>query len=284
MWGEGEDVDVFPQGYRMSSEFQFFAPLHFFQKASAAPGERRRIAGVISTETLDKQGEVIIQKGLDFTPFLNGGWFNDNHSKKTSDVLGYPSKNGVKQFAKGDRLPDGGIAPANLTWAEGHLLDTPDADRIWNLGNALAKAGGERRLGYSIEGNVERRTGPGGKVVAKAVVRNVAITNCPVGDGTRLEVLAKSLDAVEKGMSMGASTAPPATTGPQTGEGAGRVVATQSLEQKDQPRINLDEDDEDAKLSKSEAILLIREELGCTREFAEQTYSTLVEMKNNGIL
>jgi len=164
----------------MSSAFQFFAPLAFFEKASAPEGKRKRIAGVISTEDLDKQGEVIIQKGLDLAPFLKEGWFNDNHSKKTADVLGYPE--GVTQFAKGERLPDGNTAPTALTWAEGYLLDTPEASRIWDLGNALKKAGGSRRLGFSIEGAVQKRTGPAGRVVAKALVRNVAITNCFPGD------------------------------------------------------------------------------------------------------
>jgi hypothetical protein len=268
-----------------SSSFQFFAPLTFFQKASAEPGKQRRIAGVISTEKLDKQGEVVIQKGLDFSPFLEEGWFNDNHSKKTADILGYPDKNGVKSFQKGDRLPDGTVAGSQLTWAEGYLLDTPDADRIWNLGQALQKAGGARRLGYSIEGNVQRRTGPANKVVAKALVRNVAITNCPVGDGTRLEVLAKSLNDVEKGLSMGTSTAPPATTGPQTGAGAGRVIAKQSLEQDGQARLNLKGEDEDEEgMSKAAAVARIETELGCSTAFAERAYETLADMKTNGIL
>jgi hypothetical protein len=262
------------------SDFQIFAPLHFFQKASEAEGKRRRIAGVISTETLDKQGEVIIQKGLDFAPFEAEGWFNDNHSKKTSDILGYPDKNGVRQFAKGDRLPDGTDATANLTWAEGYLLDTPDADRIWNLGQALQKAGGARRLGYSIEGHVQKRTGPANKVVAKAVVRNVAITNCPVGDGTRLEVLAKSLCDVEKGLSMGPSSAAPATSGAKTGDGAGRLLAPQSLSQKGQAFINLEDDDsKDGVVSKSDALVRIQSELGCSRAFAEQTYNVLLTLK-----
>ena len=267
----------------MSSHFQIFAPLSFFQKASAPEGKRRRIAGIISTEKLDKQGEVIVQKGLDFTPFLKEGWFNDNHSKKTADILGYPDSEGVKQFQKGDRLPDGSIADSNLTWAEGYLLDTPDADRIWNLGTALSKAGSQRRLGYSIEGNVQRRTGPMNKVVAKAVVRNVAITNCPVGEGTRLETLAKSLDDVEKGLAMGTSTAPPATSGPQTGEGAGRVLAPQSLEQDGQDSLKLDEDDEPA-LAKSQAVARIQHELGCSAAFAEQAYAALLTMKSSGHL
>lgn len=267
--------------------FQFFAPLTFFQKGSAPEGQRRRIAGVISTEDLDKQGEVIVQKGLDFQPFLTEGWLNDNHSKKTTDVLGYPED--VVQFQKGDKLPDGAVAKSNCTWMEGYLLDTPDADKVWNLGMSLAKAGSRRRLGYSIEGAVRSRTGPGNRIVAKALVRNVAITNCPVGQGTRLELLAKSLDEVEKGLSMGTAASPgDAPSGPQSGEGAGQVLARESLEQDGQAGmvLNPDEDDEDEDegLSKSTAIGRIQNELGCSRALAEEAFTALVAMKAKNLL
>ncbi len=262
------------------SRFQFFAPLSFFEKASESEGKRRRIAGIISTEKLDKQGEVVVQKGLDFGPFLKEGWFNDNHSKKTSDVLGYPDPNGVKRFQKGAELPDGTKADSNCTWAEGYLLDTPDADKIWNLGQALQKAGSSRRLGYSIEGNVEERTGPGNKVVAKARVRNVAITNCPVGEGTRLETLVKSFNDFEKGMSMVPSAAPPAGQGPQTGAGAGRVLASQSLEQDEKTPVLEDDADDDKELTKSAAMARIQRELGCSEEFAERAYGAICGMRN----
>ena len=239
---------------------------------------------MISTEKLDKQGEVIVQKGLDFTPFLNEGWFNDNHSKKTTDVLGYPDRDGVKRFQKGDRLPDGSIADSNCTWAEGYLLDTPDADRVWNLGQALAKAGSQRRLGFSIEGGVHRREGPANKRVAKAVVRNVAITNCPIGEGTRLEVLAKSLDEVEKGLTVGTGGAD-APVGPQTGAGAMRVLMPESLEQDGQQTLVLSPDDEDEEgLTKSAAIARIQKDLDCSLETAESAYEALIAMKANNLL
>lgn len=265
------------------STFQFFAPLSFFEKASAPEGKRKRIAGVISTEDLDKQGEVVVQKGLDFQPFLKEGWFNDNHSKKTADVLGYPE--GVQTFQKGERLPDGNTAPTNLTWAEGYLLDTPEGERIWNLGRALTKAGGQRRLGYSLEGSVQKRTGPSGRVVAKAVIRNVAITNCPVGEGTRLETLVKSLTEVEKGLTMGTPTPGTAVTGPKSGEGAGQVLARESLEQDGQARILVDgDDDEPSKLAKSHALARIQQRFGCSETTAERIYYAIGIWKDKGLL
>lgn len=161
--------------------FQLEGRTVFFEKSDADPGKRRRIAGIISTEARDRQKEIIIQKGLDFEPFLTYGWLNDNHSKATDGVVGYPEK--VQQFQKGDVLPNGKIADTHCTWMEGYLIEgTSRADSIWELGQALSKSGGSRSLGFSIEGTILKRIGPGKRVVAKAAVQNCAVTNCFPGD------------------------------------------------------------------------------------------------------
>ena len=275
--------------------FQLFAPLSFFEKASEAPGRRKRIGGIISTEKLDKQGEIVIQKGLDFTPFLEHGWFNDNHKKGTDDVLGYPDPKSLRRVQKGERLPDGNIAPANCTWAEGYLLDTERARNIWELGKALEKGGGDRRLGYSIEGNVQKRTGPNRKTIAKALVRHVAITNVPVGMDTRLECLAKSLEAIQEGEDVdkaltatGAGAAPPGTNpsaqGPTTGEGAGRILQPQSLESKKRTRQMDDEDDKDT-VSKAEVMGAIQARFpGADAAFCERAFRTFASLAEQGLL
>ena len=220
-----------------SLPFSFEVPVSFFEKADAEPGRQKRIGGIITTESKDRQGEIILQRGLDFSDFLTYGWYNDNHSRATTDILGYPEK--VSFFQKGQKLPNGDVARADGHWAEGYLLDTEKAAKVWELGNALQKSG--RRLGYSVEGAIDKRTGKDRKIIAKARVKNVAITNCPVNGDSRLEVLAKSLMAVEeaaqfeydvlaKTLSMGTATPGVKPVGPITGAGAGRILAPQSLE------------------------------------------------------
>jgi hypothetical protein len=157
-------------------------------------------------------------------------------------------------------LPDGSKAKANGTWAEGYLLQGTDrADRIWELGQALKET--NRRLGFSVEGSIQKRTGRLRKTVAKAKVRNVAITNCPVNTDSRLDILAKSLDAVsrveddqwEKAMTagdVGSSPRVPADT-PTTGEGAARIVSKQSLDHKGRRVEYLDEEEEKPSKKKS---------------------------------
>jgi len=176
----------------MERDFKYFAPISFFEKGDAPEGQRRRFGGVATTESRDQEDEILLQRGLDFSPFLKSGWFNDNHSKKTGGVVGYPTD--VKVYKKGETLPDGGTAPANCHWTEGYLLEgVPAADDIWRVGQALQKAGGARRLGQSIEGRVVERDSMDGKVVRRAEVRNVAITHCPVNAETSLGLLAKAL-------------------------------------------------------------------------------------------
>lgn len=215
--------------------FEFDIPVSVWEKAGAPKGKERRIGGIISTESRDQQGETVLQQGLDFSPFLKGGWFNDNHSKKTTDIVGYPES--VRRFRKGARLPDGTAAATNGTWAEGYLLKNKAGQEIWDTAQALKDTG--RRLGFSVEGAVTKRIGQLRKTIARARVRNVAITNCPVNEDSRLEVLAKSLQAVaavddfdlEKALQMGPSTPdrPPVDT-PTTGGEGGRILANQSLE------------------------------------------------------
>ncbi len=234
--------------------FDFEVPVRFFEKAGAEVGKQRRIGGIISTENRDRQGEVVLQRGLDFSDFMKNGWYNDNHSRETTGIVGYPEL--VQRFDKGALLPDGQFAKANGTWAEGYLLNTKKADKIWELGMALQGTG--RSLGYSVEGGIQRRIGANRKTIAKATVRNVAVTNCPVNDDSRLDILAKSLMVVEaaepslleKALAMGTTqgglTHP---AGPQTGDTAGQVLAVEGLET--DARLTLDDDDDEEETKKS---------------------------------
>lgn len=192
--------NVFPNN---DGKFKFQVSARVFEKADAEPGKTKRIGGIISTETPDRQGEVVLADGLDLDPFLSYGWFNDNHSKATNDILGFPKS--VKRFEKGEKLPDGTVSPAKGVWCEGYLLDTQKGREVWELGRKLDGTG--RNLAFSVEGKILERKGPKtieikgeggqseyvGKVVAKAEVRQVAICATPVNSDAKLVTLEKSL-------------------------------------------------------------------------------------------
>jgi len=181
----------------VSRGFHFYSPLSCWLDKSKPEGEQRRIGGIVSTESKDREDEVVLARGLDFSEFLKDGWFNDNHSKSTAGPVGFPEA--ARMVQKGEKCPNGDVAPNHGWYAEGHLLDGHGpADDIWNFAKALSKTSGKRRLGFSIEGVIQRRTGADRKIIAKAKVRNVAITNCPVNTETGLSVLAKSLRQAEE--------------------------------------------------------------------------------------
>lgn len=239
----------------MDETFQFDVEIEAFEKAGVAPEMSRRIGGFVSTADLDKQGERVLQEGLDFKPFLQDGWFNDNHSKDTADVVGFPSA--AQLIRKGEKLPTGVTADKTGWFVEGYLLQGhPPADRIWNLARSLQKT--PRRLGFSVEGRVTQRISKAGDpVVAAALVRNVAITNCPVNNKTALEVLAKSLTMVDisKALAVGEATGATVPAGvPLTGVGAGRVVMPESLDCDPKSKRKKKKQ----KLTKSAALALIR--------------------------
>lgn len=154
--------------------FQFFAPAEF---EKAKNGEWR-IRGVASTEDLDLQGEIIKQNGLDISPLKDGkGLFNWDHEKGPENILG------VIDVA--DMKPEG-------LYVEGYLLkNSQKAKAVYNILESF-KPTEKKRLGFSVEGKVLRRSGADGKVIQAAKIDKVALTLDPVNPYTYSE-LVKSL-------------------------------------------------------------------------------------------
>lgn len=177
-------------------EFSVFMPdvFEIIEKAGEDVEQTRPIGGYCSTENLDRQDEVVVAKGLDFSEFVAFGYFNDNHKQDTASILGYP------KLAKLEK---------NRWWTEGNLLvGYPPADRVWELAKSLRKSRAPRRLGFSIEGKVLQRDG--GNRIVRAKVRNVAITNCPVNTDCTWDIISKAfapadvvVRAAEKALSAG---------------------------------------------------------------------------------
>jgi len=174
-------------------------------KAEGAKKARRIIKGVASTPHRDEQDESMLQAGLDVSYFQKHGWFNYDHHR--DEILGYP-------FADSVRVDKSGL------FVEGVLLEgEPRADYIFTLSKALQRAGGERKLGMSVEGRVLKKRPDG--TIEKAKIYNVAITPHPVNTQARFDVLVKSFtdpDAA-KALTAGYATSPDT----QSGGGAMRV-------------------------------------------------------------
>ena len=140
------------------------------------------IAGIVSTDDQDREGETIDQSGLDWDYFLSSGWFNHEHRPGPEAVLGHPTKI--------ERIDD------HSTRVEGVLyLAKPLAKECYDTAVAIKKANANRSLGFSIEGVVQMRDPQNKKRVLKAKVLNVAVTSAPVNPNTNLELIARSMNA-----------------------------------------------------------------------------------------
>ena len=168
--------------------FSRWVPIQLGDELSKARDEedetqsKAMIGGVCSTRDMDLEGEVIEQDGLDWSYFLANGWFNHEHQQGPSAVLGHPVK----------------VEPIDdeRTRVEGVLyLDKQLGRDIYETAQAMKKAGGDRSLGFSVEGQVLLRDPSNKKRVLKARVLNVAITAHPVNPHTNLELIARSLGA-----------------------------------------------------------------------------------------
>jgi hypothetical protein len=175
-------------GHRRN-RFDIHVQVSDFWKADDGDGAKRmRVGGIATTEGLDREDERILQEGLNFKPFLEYGYFNDDHRPGT--MLGWPET--AKLVKRGDMLPSGRKAEGKGWWVDGYLLDTPRGREVWENAQALVTQKAPRRMGMSVEGKIRRRLG---STIAKAEVHEVAITKKPVNTRTHLEPLAKAMDA-----------------------------------------------------------------------------------------
>lgn len=189
----------------MSDSFSFSLPVDIM-KSDTPDSDEWRIAGYASTSTEDRQGDEIVQKGLDFSDFINYGWFNFDHDN--SKIVGYPDKDKCRIDSRG-------------FYVEGTLLKGIDlAKSLWETAVALKKSGAPRKLGFSVEGKVLKRNDLG-KII-KAKIYNVAVTANPVNPTCTFDALCKSFTSdqseIEKALEAG------------HGESSGSALIPESLE------------------------------------------------------
>lgn len=185
--------------------FNFCLPIDIV-KSENPDSDEWRIGGYASTSSEDRQGDEIIQKGLDYSDFVNYGWFNFDHNN--DKILGYPDKDKCRIDGKG-------------FYVEGTLLKGIElAKNLWETAVALKKSGSTRKLGFSVEGKVLKRNELG-KIV-KAKIYNVAITANPVNPTCTFDALVKSFtpnkSEIEKALDAG------------HGDGSGSDLIPESLE------------------------------------------------------
>jgi len=140
---------------------------------------RGAIRGVASSESVDQDGEVVIQKGIDWSWFSQHGFFTLEHPMHAMNIIGEPLKIEHTEI-------DG--VPTTLVKGELYLTD-PVGKAVYEKAVAMRKAGGQRRLGMSIEGRVLERDGG---TIKRSDVRSIAISPQPRNKDAWFEPLAMS--------------------------------------------------------------------------------------------
>ena len=173
---------------RPVDNFNFYMPFDIQKSENEDSGEWR-IAGFASTSKQDRQNDIIIQKGLDISDFVNYGFLNYDHND--DEIVGYPDKEKTKLTDKG-------------FWVEGILLKSvPLAKKIWDTAVALKKSNADRKLGFSVEGKTLEKDVYGR--IIKAKIYHVAVTASPVNTSCTFDALCKSFsnNLLDKSMEAG---------------------------------------------------------------------------------
>lgn len=247
-----------------TDSFNFCLPLDVIKSVNTPTGEEWRIGGYASTASEDRQGDEIVQKGLDISNFVNFGWFNFDH--KSDIILGYPDKDKCRVDKKG-------------FYVEGTLLKgISQSKNIWETAIALQKSGSARRLGFSVEGKVLKRNALG-KIV-KAEVYNVAITPNPVNTDCTWDALVKSfadLDEIEKSLEAGHGDANGSPLIPESLESAFKTLSY-VIGDDEEAKVHMNTLKarllhKDRKITKSEAILYLQIMKGLSFSEASQIVS-----------
>lgn len=179
-------MELTPLGMQADGSFRFNIP-GILKKGGDG---RIWLEGEASVETPDIANETVLMDGLDLNYFLKRGFFNDNHDKSNSGKIGIPVE---AKVVKGDG--------PNRLFVKGYFLDTPRAQAVIELGKALEKSGGERKLGFSVEGKVLQRDG---KIIRKSWLKDIAVTAEPVHPDTYCNIVKSVSQMVEKmGMAVG---------------------------------------------------------------------------------
>lgn len=144
------------------------------------------VQGVMSSDDLDEEDDSITPEGMDCSYFLTKGWIKYEHGNNPNQFIGEPLEVRVGKFDHPTLRKS-----VNGIFVKGRLYANRELTRqaVQTIED-LQKSHTNRRMGWSIEGNVKERCRKTGKVL-KSILRNVVLTMNPVNTVTWAE-LAKS--------------------------------------------------------------------------------------------
>jgi len=141
-----------------------------------------KVRGLASTESIDKQGELILQKGIDLSPVEEKrGILNWDHNKGPENTIG---------IIEGYNKSNDGL------FIEGKLFKNhTKAKAVYEIMSSLGKSD-KGRIGLSVEGAVLERDSKNPKIIKKCKINAVALTMNPVNSNTYADLI-KSMSQAE---------------------------------------------------------------------------------------
>lgn len=138
------------------------------------------VYGRASTNKIDRQGETIVQDGMDLTPVDEGkGVLNYDHGKGPENLIG---------LIKGYERKEDGI------YISGKLFKNHTKSKaVYEIMSSLGKSD-KSPVALSVEGKIVERCAKNPKIIKKCKIGAVAVTLNPINTDTYLD-LAKSMNA-----------------------------------------------------------------------------------------
>lgn len=179
--------------FRLNVETELVG-LEGFAKAEGVEGAeskatRARFRGVVSTEHVDKDGDVILQDGIDWSLFKASGIITYGHPANGLNTIGEP--------VSLERTMVKGVPATVLAW-DCYLTDRLGF-AVYDKARALQKAGASRQFGLSVEGGIIDRDPEDESRVTRSIVSSVAVDpRARNGETTNeLEALQKAMAAAD---------------------------------------------------------------------------------------
>jgi hypothetical protein len=162
----------------LDNNFSFFVDGLSIEKAKDGLGrDIMKVGGIASTIDVDADEEELDPTGFDVSYFLDNGYLNYNHQAKFNPdaVIGEPTS---------AKATEKGLYIEGILYPESQL-----AKSVYDTTRMLEKSSGNRRMGFSIEGQALARDPYNPKKITKAKITGCAITLSPKNPNTLVNII-----------------------------------------------------------------------------------------------
>lgn len=171
----------------VKNKFKFEVPISEVHKSAEANDDGSHdiiIAGWASTATRDFQGESIDPVGIDCSYFIEHGWIDWEHD--TDEKIGEPTGNTFTDSSKG-------------LYVEAKLFpNNPHVQKLLRLTDDLESINSDRKIGFSIEGEIGERDSYDDTIIRSVLITGVAVTGNPANPDATWDYIQKSINKANK--------------------------------------------------------------------------------------